>query len=66
MASFGLRLAGILALALQLAQSPAEVSSQSQNICEKSQTLFPLTALFVRPSRMELMETGFTTPGWTK
>ena len=31
MASFGLRLAGILALALQLAQSPTEVSSQSQN-----------------------------------
>lgn len=30
MASFGLRLAGILALALQLAQSPTEVSSQSQ------------------------------------
>lgn len=30
MALFGLRLAGILALALQLAQSPTEVSSQSQ------------------------------------
>lgn len=30
MASFGLRLAGILAMAFQLAQSPIEVSSQSQ------------------------------------
>jgi hypothetical protein len=30
MASFGLRLAGILALGFQLAQSPTEVSSQSQ------------------------------------
>lgn len=40
MASFGLRLAGILALALQLAQSPTEVSSQSQkHLREAADTL---------------------------